>query len=63
MRKIPRFGLLVALLLVAVLTVAALPAAVLATSHPIACHGDVTLDAAAAPVGTVILIYVGADVT
>ena len=63
MKKIPRFGLLVALLLVAVLTVAALPAAVLALANPIACYGDVTLDTAAAPVGTVINIYIGTDVT
>jgi len=63
MKKIPRFGLLVALLLVAVLTVAALPAAVLALAHPIACYGDVTLDFAPAPVGTVIDIYIGADAT
>jgi hypothetical protein len=63
MGKISRFGLLVSLLVVGALLVAAYPAAVLADSHPIACYGDVELDGAAAPVDTVIAIYIGADTT
>ena len=54
--KIPRFGLLAGLLLAGALTVG-LAAPVLAIDHPIAIYGDVDLDAADAPVGTVINIY------
>ena len=64
MRKINLLGLPVGLLLVAALLVAALTApAVLADSTPILCWGDIELDGAQAPVGTVINIYVGADTT
>ena len=62
MRKIPLLGLPVSLLLVAVLLVAAITApAVLATSTPMLTWGDVTLDGSAAPVGTTVDVYVGAD--
>ena len=62
MRKIPLHGLPVSLLLVAVLLVAAITApAVLATSTPMLTWGDVTLDGSAAPVGTTVDVYVGAD--
>jgi len=64
MRKIPLLGLPVSLLLVAVLLVAAITApAVLATSHPMLTYGTVTLDSAAAPVGTTVDVYIGADAT
>ena len=64
MRKINLLRLPVGLLIVAALLVAVLPAqAVLADSTPILCWGEVELDGAPAPVGTVINIYVGADST
>ena len=64
MRKVPLHGLPVSLLLVAVLLVAAITApAVLATSTPMLTWGDVTLDGSAAPVGTTVDVYVGADAT
>jgi len=64
MRKIPLLGLPVSLLLVALLLVAAITApAVLATSTPMLTWGTVTLDGAAAPVGTTVDVYVGADTT
>ncbi len=63
MRKIPLLGLPVSLLLVAVLLVAALPMVAVATSTPMLTWGDVTLDGAAAPVGTTVDVYVGADAT
>jgi hypothetical protein len=64
MRKINLLRLPVGLLIVAALLVAVLPAqAVLADSTPILCWGEVELDGAPAPVGTVINIYVGADTT
>jgi hypothetical protein len=62
MRKIPLLGLPVSLLLVAVLLVAAITApAVLATSTPMLTWGTVTLDGSAAPVGTIVDVYIGAD--
>ena len=62
MRKINLLGLPVGLLLVAALLVAVLPApVVLADSTPILCWGEVELDGAPAPVGTVITIHIGAD--
>ena len=63
MRKIPLLGLPVSLLLVAVLLVAALPMVAVATSTPMLTWGDVTLDGSAAPVGTTVDVYVGADAT
>jgi hypothetical protein len=63
MRKIPLLGLPVSLLLVAVLLVAALPMVAVATSTPMLTWGDVTLDGSAAPVGTTVDVYVGADTT
>jgi hypothetical protein len=62
MRKINLIGLPLGLFLVVALLVAALTApAVLADTTPILCWGEIELDGAPAPVGTVITIYVGAD--
>jgi hypothetical protein len=51
------------LLLVAVLLVAMLPMVAVAQATPILTWGDVTLDSAAAPVGTTVDVYIGADTT
>jgi len=61
MRKIPLLGLPVSLLLVAFLIVAALPMVAVATSTPMLTYGTVTLDGSAAPVGTTVDVYIGAD--
>jgi len=63
MRKIPLLGLPVSLLLVAFLIVAALPMVAVATSTPMLTYGTVTLDGSAAPVGTTVDVYIGADAT
>lgn len=63
MKKVHLSGALVSMLVVFALVLAALPAPALAISHPIACYGDVTLNGVAAPVGSVIDIYLGNDAT
>jgi hypothetical protein len=63
MKKIHLFGALVSMLVVFALVLASLPTVAQAMSHPIACYGDVTLNGDAAPVGSVIDIYLGDDVT
>jgi uncharacterized Zn-binding protein involved in type VI secretion len=50
----------VGVLLVALTLVMTISAPVLA-AHPIACYGNVTLDEDPAPIGTVVNIYLGAD--
>ena len=63
MRKIYPLGMLIGLLVVAMLIVSALPAPVIASPTPMLCWGTVTLDGAAAPTGTKVEIFVGADTT
>jgi hypothetical protein len=63
MRKIPLLGLSVSLLLVAVLLVATLPMVAVAQATPLLTWGTVTLDGTAAPVGTTVDVYIGADTT
>jgi len=54
---------LIILVFIWCLVVATLPVSILADWTPILCWGTVTLDGAAAPVGTEIAIFVGADTT
>jgi len=61
MRKIYPLGMLIGLLVVAMLIVTALPAPVIASPTPMLCWGTVTLDGAAAPIGTTVEIFIGAD--
>jgi hypothetical protein len=64
MRKINLIGLPLGMFLVAALLVAALTApAVLAEPTPMLCWGEIELDGAQAPAGTVINIYIGSDTT
>jgi hypothetical protein len=67
MRKIPLLGLLLSLLLVAVLIVAALPIVALAQQPSQVANmltwGNVTLDGAAAQIGTTVEVFIGADAT
>jgi len=63
MKRIHLFGALISVLVVVALLLASLPAMVLAESTPMQTWGDVILDGAAAPVGTTIEIFIGADTT
>ena len=58
-----RIGSLLGLLAIVLLLVAALPMVALATTTPLLTWGTVTLDGAAAPYGTTVEIFVGADTT
>ena len=67
MRKIPLLALSMSLLLVAVLMVAALPMVAVAQQPPQTANmltwGTVTLDDAAAQIGTTVEVFIGADTT
>jgi len=62
MKRIRSFRVLIGVLVVVALLVAALPVAVLAVETPMLCWGIATLDGAPAPEGTVVDIYIGADI-
>ena len=61
MKKVHLFGALVSMLVILALLVTALPSMTLATITPMLTWGYVTLDGAAAPVGTTVDVYIGAD--
>jgi hypothetical protein len=67
MRRISLLGLLLSLLLVAVLMVAVLPIVALAQQPSQVANmltwGNVTLDGAAAQIGTTVEVFIGADAT
>ncbi|GAG12012.1 unnamed protein product, partial [marine sediment metagenome] len=64
MRKIPRLGLLMGLLMVGVLLVAAIPAAVEGQAAPrMTAYGVAYLDGVEADEGTEVKIYIGFDTT
>jgi hypothetical protein len=67
MRKTPLLGFAVSLLLIAVLMVTALPSVSLAQQPPqtaiMLTWGNVTLDGAAARIGTTVEVFIGADTT
>ena len=67
MRKIPLLGLPLSLLVVAVLVFAALPPVSLAQQPPQTANmltwGNVTVDGAAAQIGTTVEVFIGTDTT